>query len=170
MKIIKSENKIEIKVAPNKDWKYAFVFIPAGIIMIPFFFFALFVLLISLVKLDFNKFIFEALGIFLLAFTIINYSLWLLIGKEKVIFSENLMIYNISNGIFGRTKQVEIASIKNLKTVDKVYNSELPFIPDTGRINFDYKGKYFSILRGLKDDEIKDATEIFNEQILKNSL
>ena len=168
MKITKSENKIEISVSPNRHWINTFVFISAGIVMLPFLVFYLLIVAIAVFKWNFETINFEILGMILLTSTILNYSLWLLIGKEKVSFDKNFMIYTITNGLLRKTKRIEISSIQNLSGVEKVYNSELPFIPDTGRIKFNCKGKYHSILRGLKNDEVKNVVEIFKEQSNKN--
>ncbi len=170
MKIIKSEAKIEINVPPNKEFKNTLIFIAGGLVLIPFFLFSIFTFLKSLLNWNFNMNFCENFFGMLVMFLALNYSLWLLIGKEKVIFKENVMIFTITNGIFRVNKYIEIDQINSLTTADKVYNSDLPFIKDSGRIKFKYKREFFSILRGLKDDEIKEVSEIFKEQINKKTL
>ncbi len=169
MKIIKSETKIEIYVPPNKEWKNNFVFISAGLILIPFLLFSVYIFLKSIINWNFNAITYENLFAILGMFLILNYSLWILIGKEKVVFNENIMKFTISNGIFRVNKNVEINQIKNLTTANKVYNSNFPFVKDSGRIKFEYKGKSFSILRGLKSHEITEVAEIFKEKLNKKN-
>ena len=167
MKIYEFEKEIEISVPPNKEWKNYFVFGIGGFFVIPVFLFTIYLLFDSLINWNINAKTIENLIVILASFLIVNYSLWLLIGNEKVVFKENIMEFKITNGIFSTKEKIEINQIKNLKTSDKVYNSNLPFIKDSGRIKFEYKGKYFSILRGLKDNEIQEVAEIFKNQIIK---
>ena len=169
MKIIKSETKIEIIVPPNREWKNTFVIGGSIIFTIPLFIFYIFSLINCVIKWNFNPITFEYLTIILGTFMIINYQLWILIGNENVVFTENIMTFTLTNGIFKVKKNKEINFIKNVTTIDKVYNSDSPFIKDYGRIKFEYRGKYFRILRGLKDNEIKVIAEIFKEQINKKT-
>jgi hypothetical protein len=169
MKIIKSETKIEIIVPPNREWKNTFVFGGSIIFTIPLSIFFIYIFIKCLINWNFKPITFEYFTGIVGAVIFLNYSFWILIGKEKVIFTENTMEYITTNGIFYIKKTIETSRIKNLTVVEKVYNSDLPFIRDSGRIKFEYKGKYFSVLRGLKDNEIKEVTEIFQVQINKKT-
>ena len=123
MKTYEFGNKFEINVPPNKEWKNYFVFGIGGFFVISFFLFAIYLFFDSLISWNINAKTFENLIVIIASFLFINYSFWLLIGKEKVVFNENLMIFKITNGIFSVNKKIEINQIENLKISYKVYNS-----------------------------------------------
>jgi hypothetical protein len=159
MKINRTEDFTEITVPFNKEWKRVFVFGSTAIVMLFLFCFGLFKIVMSLIYWNFEKLTFEFWGIFFTAFVLINYGSWVLIGKEKVIFKDKTMYYRITNGIFSKGKEIDIINIKNLRPIEKVYNSEL--FTDEGRIRFQYNNQHMNIFRGLKDEEIWEVAEIF---------
>jgi hypothetical protein len=177
MEINRTDKTLEIIVPVKQYWQHIFVFGMVSIIMIPLF---ILVLIKIVISLNFN--IPEELyGLVLFTPIFANYSLWLLKGKETLIFEEENVKYIKTNGIITFSKIFEKKDIKNLKPIVKTYLSDsfldvqrekirelqraFPFWIRMGKIVFVYKGNSKTIFNGLNNAEMIEVSKIINEKL-----
>lgn len=179
MEINKSEEKVEITVPVKKYYSHIFVFGLGGIISISICFF---VLIKSLIISHQVKF--EIIGGIILGFTLINYALWLLIGKEKMLIEINSIVITKTNKLLTLSKTYEINKITKIKKREKQYESDsfldvrrerikekqraFPFWINMGRISFSYKTNGITVFSGLKDSELEIVYKLITEKIESN--
>lgn len=177
MKIKKNENSVEIIVPVTKYFMQLFVFGTAAIVMC-------FVILFTIIKSTINLNIDvpqEFFGLLIFGPIFLNYSLWLLIGKEKMFIEKDSVLYTKTNGILTFRKTYELNKIDKIEIKEKTYKSDsfidtkreylkeqqgaFPFWFRMGKIKIQYKNKEITIFNGLNNSEMNEVCKILNSEI-----
>jgi uncharacterized membrane protein len=177
MEINRTDKTLEIIVPVKQYWQHIFVFGIATIIMIPLF---ILVFIKRVISLDF-KIPDELYGLILFTPIFANYSLWLLKGKETLIFDKENVTYIKTNGIIKLSKIFEKKNINNLKPIEKTFKSDsfldtqrekirelqraFPFWIRMGKIVFVYKGNSKTVFNGLSNAKMIEVSKIINEEL-----
>ncbi len=184
MEINKFENNIEIVVPVTKYYGHIFVFGLTSIIMIPSIIIIIIILIKAVFTLNFN-FPEQLYGYLIFGLPFATYSLWLLIGKEKILIKNDIIEITKTNGILTFRKSYDIKKIKNIETIKKKYKSDsfidtkrenireirkaFPFWINMGKIKFQYENKNISIFNGLNNSEMIEVCEILKSEVEKRN-
>lgn len=177
MEIKRNENKIEIIVPVTKYFMLLFVFgISSSLIILGL----LFILFKSIFSLDFN-FSSNLFGPLIFGPILANYSLWLFIGKEKLLIEKETILYTKTNGIFAFKKIYKKSEITKIAVIEKTFKSDsfidtkrenireqqraFPFWIRMGKIEIHFKNKELTIFNGLKNSEMNEVFEILKSEI-----
>ena len=179
MEIKRNENTVEIIVPVTKYFMQLFVFgIPSILITLGL----SFLLFKSIISFDFN-FSINIIGPLIFGPILANYSLWLFIGKEKMLIEKDTILYTKTNGIFTFRKIYKKSEITKISVIEKTYKSDsfidtkrenireqqrsFPFWIRMGKIEIHFKNKEVTIFNGLNNSEMNEVCEILKREIEK---